>query len=130
MSTEPKRMYSQIDQRAGDPVSVAKSELSFIHQFKRVQLLIVRRVGDKELADEMLNDLELFRQGLLRGATGNARQKLAILVVAESFFVHRFRTYSSWNPSHRASVTSTGIDTRLRPGVSSYGVFGPLHQRG
>ena len=41
------------------------SELSFMYHFFRLQLIAMRKINDKELADELLNELELFRQGLL-----------------------------------------------------------------
>lgn len=37
-----------------------------MYHFHRLQLLVMRKLSDKELAEEMLNDLELFRQGLLK----------------------------------------------------------------
>ena len=65
MSTEPRR-YPEIDTELRTLLGREKSELSFMYHFHRLQLLVMRKVGDKELAEEMLNELELFRQGLLR----------------------------------------------------------------
>ena len=66
MSAEPKLRYPEIDQELATLLGRDKSELSFMYHFNRVELLIMRKVGDRELAKEMLNDLELFRQGLLK----------------------------------------------------------------
>jgi len=46
-------------------------------------------------------------------------QALAILVVAGSYFVHRFRTYGGWNPSQRESESALATDAHVRPDVSS-----------
>ena len=47
-----------------------------MYYFYRLQLLIVRRVTDKELAGEMLNDLELLRQGLFEEVGESCGQTL------------------------------------------------------
>lgn len=66
MSTEPKQRYPEIDKELRTLLGRDKSELSFMYHFHRLQLLVMRKLSDKELAEEMLNDLELFRQGLLK----------------------------------------------------------------
>ena len=66
MSTEPKPRYPEIDQELVTVLGKSKSELSFMYHFHRAQLLIARKVEDKDLAREVIDELELFRESLLR----------------------------------------------------------------
>lgn len=65
MSTESKTRYPDIDMELSALLPRDVSELSFMYHFFRLQLIAMRKINDKELADELLNELELFRQGLL-----------------------------------------------------------------
>ena len=65
MSTEPKPRFPEIDKELKTLLGRDKSELSFMYYFHRLKLLTMRKVTDRELAGEMLDDLELLRQGLL-----------------------------------------------------------------
>ena len=66
MSTEPKQRYPEIDQELVTVLGKSKSELSFMYHFHRAQLLIARKVEDKDLAREVIDELELFRESLIR----------------------------------------------------------------
>ena len=44
-----------------------------------------------------------------------AGQALAVLVVAGSYFVHRYRTYGGWNPAPTALTRSVQIETAFEP---------------
>ncbi|HYB06538.1 MAG TPA: FTR1 family protein, partial [Nitrososphaerales archaeon] len=44
-----------------------------------------------------------------------AGQALAVLVVAGSYFVHRYRTYGGWNPASRALTRSVQTETAFGP---------------
>jgi len=44
-----------------------------------------------------------------------AGQALAVLVVAGSYFVHRYRTYGGWNPAPTALTRSVQIGTAFEP---------------
>jgi len=65
LSTESKTRYPDIDMELSALLPRDVSELSFMYHFFRLQLIAMRKINDKELADELLNELELFRQGLL-----------------------------------------------------------------
>ena len=65
MSTEPEQRYPEIDQELVTALGKSKSELSFMYHFHRAQLLIARKVEDKDLAKEAIDELELFRESLL-----------------------------------------------------------------
>lgn len=66
MSTEHRTRYPEIDEELASLLGRDKSQLSFMYFFHRLELLVMRKVADKELADEMLSNLESFRQGLVK----------------------------------------------------------------
>ena len=66
MSTEPEQRYPDIDHELVTVLGKGKSELSFMYHFYRAQLLIARKVEDKDLAKEVIDELELFRESLVR----------------------------------------------------------------
>jgi hypothetical protein len=70
LSTESKRRYPDIDKELSTLFPGDVSELSFMYHFFRLQLIAMRKISDKEVADELLNELELFRQGLLKKIEG------------------------------------------------------------
>jgi hypothetical protein len=66
LDTEPVNLYPEIDAELRSLRGRDKSELSFMYHFHRLQLLVMRKVGSKELAEEMLSEMELFREGLAK----------------------------------------------------------------
>ena len=66
MSTESNNRYAEIDRELLILLGKSKSEVSFMHHFHRAQLLILRKLEDKALAKEVIDELDLFREGLIK----------------------------------------------------------------